>query len=94
MADKSIVIPASGNPGDTHVRNGDRVSWQSSSTWNVGFTDTPFRQAGGPQSIPVPGGGSSAWAVVAGRPGTYPYSVAAGATASDPNIIVDPPPGG
>jgi len=90
MADKTIPIPANGNPGDTHVKNGDRVSWQSSNACTVSFTNTPFKQTGGPHSIPVPRGGSSAWEVVAGRPNTYPYSVALGATASDPGLIVDP----
>ncbi len=89
MADKSVSIPASGDPGDTHVNNGDRISWQSSAACNVSFTNTPFRQTGGPQSIPVPRGGSSPWEVVAGRPGTYPYSIGFGATASDPNVIVE-----
>ncbi len=86
MADITIPIPVT---GDTHVKNGDRVQWTCSSSYNVGFTDTPFRQTGGTQSISVRNG-SSPWEVVAGRPNTYPYTVAAGATASDPNIIVDP----
>ena len=90
MADITIPIPVE---GDTHVHEGDRVSWQSGDACNVDFTNTPFRQTGGPQRIPVPGGGSSSPQVVAGRPNPYPYSVAFGATASDPSIIVDPPPG-
>ena len=89
MADKTIPIPANGDPGDTHVKKGDRVSWQSGSACAVSFTNTPFRQTGGPHSIPVPGGGSSPWEVVAGPPNTYPYTVASGATASDPQVIVD-----
>ncbi len=89
MADKTIIIPPVGEPADEHVKNGDRVCWQCSSAGTVSFPNTPFRQTGGPQSIPVPGGGSSAWQTVAGRPDTYPYSVASGATASDPDVIVD-----
>jgi len=58
MADKTIPIPANGEPADEHVKNGDRVGWQSSSACTVSFTNTPFRQTGGPQSILVPGGGS------------------------------------
>ncbi len=90
MADKTITIPANGDPGATHVKNGDRVCWQSSGACTVSFPNTPFRPTGGPQSIPVPTGGSSAWETVAGRPDTYPYGVASGATASDPDLIVDP----
>ena len=87
MADITITIPVT---DDTHVKNGDRVRWQSTSKCDVDFANTPFRQAGGPEKIPVPAGGSSNWAVVAGRPNPYPYSIAFGATASDPSIIVDP----
>ncbi len=87
MPDITIPIPVT---GDTHVKNGDRVRWQSTSKCDVDFTNTPFRQAGGRQTIPVPAGGSSNWEVVAGRPNTYPYGIGFGATASDPNIIVDP----
>ena len=90
MAEITIPIPQNGTPTDKHVKNGDRVSWQSSSACTVSFTNTPFRQTGGPQSIPVPRGSSSPWEVVAGAPNTYPYSVASGATAADPNLIVDP----
>lgn len=90
MADKTITIPPIGEPADEHVHNGDQVCWQCSSARTVSFTNTPFRQTRGPQSIPVPGGGSSPWQVVAGPAGTYPYTVASGATASDPNLIVDP----
>ncbi len=93
MADITIPIPANRDPGDTHVKNGDRVQWTSGSSCNVDFTDTPFRQTGGTQSVLVRNG-SSPWEVVAGRPKPYPYSIAVGATASDPSIIVDPPPGG
>ena len=89
MADKTITIPANGEPADEHVKNGDRVNWQSSNACTVSFTNTPFRQTGGHQSIPVPRGGSSPWEVVACRPNTYPYSIASGATASDPGLIVD-----
>ena len=93
MADKTIPIPANGDPGDTHVQNGDRIQWTSGISWSVGFTDSPFIQTGGPQTIPVRNGASQ-WQVVAGRPKPYPYTLASGATASDPSIIVDPPPGG
>ena len=91
MANKTITIPSNGNPGDTHVRNGDQVTWQSASAWTVDFTNTPFRATGGPQSFFVSQSNSPS-AVVAGRPAPYPYSVTAGVGAgADPNIIVDPP---
>ncbi len=90
MADKTITIPTNGEPVEEHVKNGDRVSWQSARSCAVSFTNTPFRQTGGPQSISVPGGGSSPFLVVAGPAATYPYSVGFGATASDPDLIVDP----
>ena len=89
MADKTITIPASGEPADEHVNKGDHVCWQSSGARTVSFTNTPFREKGGPQSISVPSGRSSP-EVVTGPAGTYPYNVASGATASDPNLIVDP----
>lgn len=90
MADITIPIPIPVTDDPKHVHNGDRVRWQSTSKCDVDFAHTPFRQAGGPEKIPVPAGGSSNWGVVAGLPNPYPYSIAFGATASDPSIIVDP----
>ncbi len=89
MADKTITIPANGEPGEEHVNIGDRVSWQCGRSCNVSFTNTPFRETGGPHSIAVPASGSSPSHVVAGPKGTYPYTIASGATASDPNLVVD-----
>ncbi len=91
MAEINIAIPAGGDPGDTHVKKGDRVSWQSTAACTVSFNKTPFSDKGGPQSIAVPRGGSrSTPCVVAGPSGPYPYSIAFGAAASDPGLIVDP----